>query len=53
MTLINNGTKPFTVENGMRIAQLIPTRIIIPEIEVSESLTETDRGCGGFGSTGI
>ncbi|MCD7810831.1 MAG: dUTP diphosphatase [Ruminococcus sp.] len=51
--LINNGTKPFTVENGMRIAQLIPTRIIIPEIEVSESLTETDRGCGGFGSTGI
>ncbi len=53
MPLINNGTKPFTVENGMRIAQLIPTRIIIPEIEVSESLTETDRGCGGFGSTGI
>ncbi|MCD7890909.1 MAG: dUTP diphosphatase [Ruminococcus sp.] len=51
--LINNGTKPFTVENGMRIAQLIPTRIIIPEIEVSESLTETDRGCGGFGSTRI
>lgn len=51
--LINNGKKSFTVENGMRIAQLIPTRILIPEIEVSDSLSETDRGTGGFGSSGI
>lgn len=51
--LINNGKEPFTVENGMRIAQLIPTRILIPEIEVSNSLSETDRGTNGFGSSGI
>lgn len=51
--LINHGNKPFTIENGMRIAQLVPTRIIIPEIEVSDSLTETERGSGGFGSSGI
>lgn len=51
--LINHGTKPFTVENGMRIAQLIPTRIVIPEIEISETLTKTERGSGGFGSSGI
>lgn len=51
--LINNGKESFTVENSMRIAQLIPTRILIPEIEVSDSLSETDRGTGGFGSSGI
>lgn len=51
--LINNGNQPFTVENGMRIAQLIPTRIIIPEIETAESLSETSRGNNGFGSSGI
>lgn len=51
--LINHGKQPFTVENGMRIAQLIPTRIIFPEVEVSESLTETERGGGGFGSSGL
>jgi dUTP pyrophosphatase len=37
----------------MRIAQLIPTRIIIPEIEVGDSLSETQRGEGGFGSSGM
>ncbi|MBQ6213084.1 MAG: dUTP diphosphatase [Ruminococcus sp.] len=51
--LINNGKEPFTVENGMRIAQLIPTRVLFPDIEVSNSLTETERGSGGFGSSGI
>lgn len=51
--LINNGKESFTVENSMRIAQLIPTRILIPEIEVSDSLSETNRGTGGFGSSGI
>lgn len=51
--LINNGKEPFIVENGMRIAQLIPTRILIPEIEVSDSLSDTGRGANGFGSSGI
>ena len=51
--LINHGKEPFTVEHGMRIAQLIPTRILMPEIEVSDRLSETARGTGGFGSSGI
>ena len=51
--LINHGSQPFIVEHGMRIAQLVPTRILIPEIEISDTLTETDRGSGGFGSSGI
>lgn len=51
--LINNSRFSFTVSHGMRIAQLIPTRILIPEIEVSDSLSETSRGTNGFGSSGI
>ena len=51
--LINHGKQPFTVENGMRIAQLIPTKVMYPEIEISEALSETARGSGGFGSSGL
>jgi len=51
--LINHGKQTFTVENGMRIAQLIPTKALFPEIEVGDTLTETERGSGGFGSSGI
>lgn len=51
--LINHGKSPFTVEHGMRIAQLIPTKVIFPEVEICDSLTDTDRGSGGFGSSGI
>ena len=51
--LINHGASPFTVEHGMRIAQLIPTRILMPDIEVSDELSDTERGSGGFGSSGI
>ncbi len=51
--LINNSGSPFTVEHGMRIAQLIPTRVLFPEIEVSDTLTTTERGAGGFGSSGL
>ncbi len=51
--LINHGSTDFTVESGMRIAQLVPTRVLFPDIEVSDELTETERGSGGFGSSGI
>lgn len=51
--LINHGKEPFTVEHGMRVAQMIPTRILMPDIEVSDELSETERGNGGFGSSGI
>jgi dUTP pyrophosphatase len=51
--LINHGSTPFTVEHGMRIAQLVPTRVLIPDIEVSDELSDTERGSGGFGSSGM
>lgn len=51
--LINHGTQPFTVTDGMRIAQLVVTPILLPEIELSNSLNDTSRGENGFGSTGL
>lgn len=50
--LINNGHESFTVTNGMRIAQIIMTPVIIPRIEAADKLDETQRSSGGFGSTG-
>lgn len=43
----------FAVEAGDRIAQLVLERISTPDVEVVESLDETVRGAGGFGSTGM
>ena len=51
--LINLGTEPFTVKNGDRIAQMIISPVIRVTISETECLSETDRGAGGFGSTGI
>jgi dUTP pyrophosphatase len=51
--LINHGKTAFTVEHGMRVAQVIPTRILMPDIEISDELSATERGNGGFGSSGI
>ena len=51
--LINHGKAPFTVEHGMRIAQLVISEVLFPEIAESDELTETERGKGGFGSSGI
>lgn len=54
--LRNRGSKPFTIEPGMRIAQLIFNRIEIPELREVENINElplTLRGAGGFGSTGL
>ena len=50
--LINNSHESFTVTNGMRIAHMIMTPVIIPRIEAADSLDETQRSSGGFGSTG-
>ena len=50
--LINLGREPFTVETGMRIAQMVICPIVRAEIEEVETLEETVRGSGGFGSTG-
>lgn len=43
---------PYTVQPGDRIAQLMVVPVLCPEIEVVETLPETVRGEGGFGSTG-
>ncbi|MBR2284326.1 MAG: dUTP diphosphatase [Ruminococcus sp.] len=51
--LINNGREPFVIKNEMRIAQLVLTKVIFPEIEEVSELSDTERGSGGFGSTGI
>lgn len=50
--LINNSSDAFTVEHGMRIAQLVAAPVFFPEIVLSDTLDETERGSGGFGSTG-
>jgi dUTP pyrophosphatase len=50
--LINHGTEPFTVRRGERIAQMVIAPVSRAELVVSSSLSTTDRGSGGFGSTG-
>ena len=51
--LINLGSSDFIVEKNMRIAQLVAIPVIFPEIVQTDSLSDTQRGAGGFGSTGI
>jgi dUTP pyrophosphatase len=51
--LINLSNESFTIENGERIAQLVFARFEQADFEVVDELTETDRGAGGFGSTGV
>ena len=50
--LINHGKSTFTVSRGMRIAQLIIAPATQVEVQEVESLDSTERGSGGFGSTG-
>ena len=50
--LINHGAAPFTVCPGDRIAQLMLVHFVPLEIVESETLSDTARGAGGFGSTG-
>ncbi len=50
--LINHGDEPLEIEAGSRIAQLIIEAIMTPKPTWSEDLSETERGPGGFGSTG-
>ena len=50
--LINLGQKEIDITDGMRIAQLIFSPVLRPEIIKSDNLDETERDSGGFGSTG-
>ena len=51
--LVNLSNEPFTIENGERIAQLVVAKHERAEWVEVEGLSETSRGEGGFGSTGV
>ena len=50
--LINLGQDSFKVEKGLRIAQMVVCPIVQAQLKEVDDLSETDRGKGGFGSTG-
>jgi dUTP pyrophosphatase len=51
--LINLGQKAFEVTRGMRIAQLVISQVELMAVQTMGDLEQTDRGAGGFGSTGV
>ena len=53
VVLINHGEAPFTIMRGMRIAQLVVAPVVRVRLAESEFLTDSERGAGGFGSTGL
>ena len=52
IALHNHGAETRTVENGERIAQLVVAPVLQPNFTEAETLTDSQRGTGGFGSTG-
>ncbi len=52
VSLWNRGSMAFTVEPGERIAQLVVVPVVQVRLEVVEAFTATERGAGGFGSSG-
>ena len=50
--LYNSGESEYTVQPGDRIAQLMVTPVVQASVELVDELDETERGAGGFGSTG-
>ncbi|WP_294406474.1 dUTP diphosphatase [uncultured Ruminococcus sp.] len=50
--LHNSSKEDYTINHGDRIAQMVVTPVFTPEVEVRETLSDTTRGAGGFGSTG-
>ena len=53
VVLANLGREPFTVERGMRVAQMVIARTYQVDVAEVEELSDTERGLGGFGSTGL
>ena len=51
--LANFGDSDFAVKKGDKIAQIVVAPVIQPDIAESDTVDETDRGSGGFGSTGV
>ena len=52
VVLLNHGKMPQTIEHGERVAQFLITPVLTPAYTEVTELTNTDRGAGGFGSTG-
>ena len=50
--IINHGSEDFVIKRGDRIAQMVMAPIVQPEIIEVQEVNDTDRGAGGFGSTG-
>jgi len=53
VTLINRGSAPFVVNPGDRVAQLMFVPVYAAALTLADELGDTERGAGGFGSTGI
>ena len=53
VVLVNLGRDPFKIKAGMKIAQMLIQTVSTVEIRESDSLDDTSRGEGGFGSTGL
>lgn len=51
--LINHGQETFTIQRGERIAQMVIGKLLDVDFEVVTELSDTDRGAGGYGSTGV
>lgn len=52
LIVVNHGAAPVTIRRGDRLAQLVVARVERAALEVVDELPGTDRGAGGFGSTG-
>ena len=53
IALINHGPKAVTISYGMRIAQMVIAQVTRATFIITDNLDETERGTGGFGSTGV
>ena len=51
--LINLGQEDFTIDRGMRIAQLVFAPVVQAQVQEADTFNDTARGAGGFGSTGV
>ncbi len=53
VVMVNLGTESFAIKAGMKIAQMLIQPVEAPTIVESDTLDDTSRGAGGFGSTGL
>jgi dUTP pyrophosphatase len=51
--IINLSSRHVKIEKGMKIAQMVACPVFLGEVEIVDDLNATDRGTGGFGSTGV